>query len=63
MIPIEDVLQFLETWQATLQEATIIGCTFTDVLFGASLETWSTFITTEGGVDDLIFIDLFSNIL
>ena len=63
-----NVPQFLKTWQATLQEAIIAGCIFIDVqqvnlLFGALFETWSTFITIEGRLDNLTFIDSLFNIL
>ena len=68
MTPIEDVPQFLETWQATLQEVAIANCFYTNVqqvnlLLGALLEIWSTFITTQVGLDDLTFTNLLSNIL
>jgi hypothetical protein len=64
----DDVVVFLESWQALLQEAAISGCTFTDaqqvnLLLGALPDSWSAFVTTQGGLADLTFVGLLSNIL
>lgn len=64
----DNVPQFLESWQATLQEVAISGCIFTEpqqvnLLLGALPDTWSAFITTQGGLSNLTFTDLLSNIL
>lgn len=68
MTPTQDVPRFLENSQATLQEAAAVGYTFTDVqqvnfLLGALRDMWSAFITTQGGLEDLTFNNLLSNIL
>lgn len=68
MTTYDDVPQFLENWQATLQEVAIAGCTFENaqqfnLLLRALPSTWSAFITTQGVLDDLSFDKLFSNIL
>ncbi len=64
----DDVVEFLETWQFLLQEAAIVGWTFTDspqvnLLLRALPDSWSAFITTQGGIVDLTFPNLLSNIL
>lgn len=64
----EDVVAFLESWQSTLQEAAISGCIFIDaqqvnLLLGALPDSWSAFVTTQGGISDLSFHTLLSNIL
>lgn len=64
----DDVINFLETWQSTLQEAAIAGCIFTDshqvnLLLAALPPSWNSFITTQGGITDLTFTTLISNIL
>lgn len=64
----DDVVSFLESWQALLQEAAISGCTFSDaqqvhLLLGSLPESWSAFVTTQGGLPDLTLITLLSNIL
>jgi len=63
-----DVVKFLETSQSLLQEVAIAGCTFIDpqqvnLLLGALPDFWSAFITTQGDIIDLSFLDLLSNIL
>lgn len=68
MSPSNDIPQFLELWQSTLQEATILGCIFSEpqqvnLFLGALPVTWSAIITTQGGISGLTFIDLFSNTL
>jgi len=64
----DDIVEFLETWQSLMQEAAIAGCTFTDfqqanLLLGTLPDSWSAFITTQGGLTDLTFPNLLSNIL
>jgi hypothetical protein len=64
----DNVMTFLESWQSLLQEAEIVGCTFTDdqqvnLLLGALLDSWSAFVTTPGGMSNLTFTTLLSNIL
>lgn len=64
----DDVSTFLESWQAILQEAAISGCTFTEaqqvnLLLGALPDSWGAFVTTQGGITDLTFTNLLSNIL
>lgn len=64
----DDVVSFLESWLALVQEASISGCTLSEtqqvhLLLGALLETWSAFVTTQGGLSDLTLINLISNIL
>lgn len=64
----DDVISFLETWQSTLQEAAISGCTFSDaqqvnLLLSALPDSWGPFITTQGAITDLNFTTLLSNIL
>lgn len=64
----EDVVAFLESWQALLQEAAISSCIFSEaqqvnLLLGALPESWSAFVTTQGGLADLTFVNLLSNIL
>jgi len=64
----DDVSTFLESWQATLQEAAISGCTFSEaqqvnLLLGALPDSWSAFVTTQGGIADFTFTNLLSNIL
>lgn len=64
----EDVVLFLESWQALLQEAAISSCIFSDtqqvnLLPGALLGSWNVFVTTQGGLTDLRFVNLLSNIL
>jgi hypothetical protein len=68
MSNLDDVTAFLETWQSTLQEVAISGCSFTNAhqvnfLLGALPESWSAFVTTQGGLPDLTFTNLLSNIL
>lgn len=63
-----DVITFLELWQSILQEAAILRCTFTNpqqvnLLLGALPNSWSASITTQGGIANLTFTYLLSNIL
>ena len=55
-------------WQSLLQEAEIAGCVFTEdqqvnLLLGALPDSWGAFVTTQGGINDLTFTALLSNIL
>jgi len=55
-----DVISFLEPWKSTLQEAAILGYIFMDsqqldLLLGALPDSWSVFITTQGGIPNLSF--------
>lgn len=64
----DDVINFLEHWQSVLQEAAIAGCQFDDtqqvmLLLSALPDSWSAFITTQGGISTLTFTELISNIL
>jgi len=64
----DDTMSFLETWQSLLREAEIAGCTFTkdqqvNLLLGALPDSWSAFINTQGGIANLTFSTLLSNIL
>jgi len=68
MSNLDDVIAFLELWQAILQEASIASCTFSDsqqvnLLLGALPDSWSAFITTQGSINNLTFTNLLSNIL
>jgi len=64
----DDVIEFIKKWQSTLQEAVTSRCSFTNsqqvnLLFAALLDSWSAFITTQGGIPNLEFTTLISNIL
>jgi hypothetical protein len=64
----DDVVTFLENWQTVLQEAAIAGCKFDNaqqvmLLLAALPDSWSAFVTTQGGIPTLTFTELISNIL
>jgi len=62
------VMIFLKSWQLLPQEVEVVGSTFTkdhqvNLLLRALPNSWSTFVTTQGGILDLTFTTLLSNIL
>jgi hypothetical protein len=64
----DNVMTFMESWQSLLQEVEIASYTFTDdqqvnLLLGALHDSWSAFVTTQGGISNLTFTTLLSNIL
>lgn len=64
----DDVIIFIENWQATLQEAATAGCQFSDsqqatLLLAALSNSWDSFITSQGCITNLTFTKLLSNIL
>jgi len=68
MSKIDDVISFLELWQAMLKEATTSGYIYDDsqqvnFLLRALPTSWSTFVTTQGGINNLTSTTLLSNVL
>lgn len=64
----DDVVSFLENWQSVLQDTATAGCEFNDaqqvmLLLSALPNSWSAFVTTQGGITTLTFSELISNIL